>query len=206
MGYTHYWYRKHKEIEQALFGNIASDFKKLTPVFGKLGITLADGHGESEPVIDDGLICFNGLRKCGHPVSYELGIAWPSQNAGGVANPWLEDVQSGSWFGGATIEKRTCSGNCSHETCWFPRIVLEDQQNRFDTHPTEKNGQGWHFNFCKTAYKPYDLAVTAFLVIAKHYLRENLWIQSDGETQHWADARILCEQFLKFGIGFELDR
>jgi hypothetical protein len=206
MGYTHYWYRKDKEIEQAVFNGIASDFKKLSPVFEKLGITLAGGNGAGEPVIDGNRICFNGLRKCGHPVSYELGIAWPSQNAGGVANPWREDVQNGSWFAGATIEKRTCSGDCSHETCWFPRIVPTDQCNRFDSHPSKEKGDGWHFNFCKTAYKPYDLAVTAFLVIAKHHLNEKLWVQSDGETQHWADARILCERMLGYGIGFELDR
>ncbi|HOW87327.1 MAG TPA: hypothetical protein PKV84_01550 [Candidatus Omnitrophota bacterium] len=206
MGYTHYWYRKDKAIEEKVFERIASDFKKLLPVFEKLGITLAGDNGSGEPVIDKTEISFNGLEKCGHPASYELGIAWPSQNAAGIANPWREDVQNGSWFGGATIDKRTCSGDCSHETCWFPRVLPEDRRTRFDSHPTEENGAGWQFNFCKTAYKPYDLAVTAFLVIAKHHLKEKISVHSDGETQHWADARILCEQTLGFGIGFELDR
>ncbi len=206
MGYTHYWYRKDREIEGKIFERIVSDFRKLLPAIEKLGIALAGGNGSGDPVIDGTLVCFNGFEKCGHPASYELGIAWPSQNAKGVANPWREDVESGHWFGGATIDKRTCSGDCSHETCWFPRILPEDRHTRFDSHPTEEGGSGWHFSFCKTAYKPYDLAVTAFLVIAKHHLKEKLSVQSDGETQHWADARILCEQVLSYGIGFELDR
>ena len=206
MGYTHYWYRKDREIESSVFESIAADFKKLMPALEQLGISLAGGQGEGEPVIEGSLICFNGLEKCGHPVSYELGIAWPSQNAAGVATPWREDVRGGSWFGGATIDKRACSGDCSHETCWFPRIIPEDRHTHFDRHPTEENGKGWQSNFCKTAYKPYDLAVTAFLIIAKHHIKEKIWIASDGETQHWADGRILCEQFLKYGIGFELDR
>lgn len=206
MGYTHYWYRKDREIATSVFESIAADFKKLMPAFEKFGIPLAGGHGEGEPVMDRELICFNGLEKCGHPVSHELGIAWPSQNAAGVANPWREDVQGGSWFGGATIDKRACSGDCSHETCRFPQVIPEERHADFDSHPTEENGKGWQFNFCKTAYKPYDLAVTAFLIIAKHHLKEKIWIASDGETQHWADGRILCEEFLKYGIGFEVDR
>lgn len=206
MGYTHYWYRKDKEVEQAVFERIVEDFTRLIPEMEKLGISLAGGNGVGNPVIDKGLICFNGIEKCGHPASYELGIAWPSKNASGVANPWREDVQDGAWFGGAMIDKRTCSGDCSHETCWFPRVVPNERMTQFDSHPTKEGGAGWQFNFCKTAYKPYDLAVTSFLIIAKQHLKETISIKSDGETQHWADARVLCQQVFNYGIEFELDR
>jgi len=50
----------------------------------------------------------------------------------------------------------------SHETFYFSRI----------------DGNG--FYFCKTAEKPYDLAVTSFLIIAKHYLKDSLSFDSDG--------------------------
>jgi len=46
------------------------------------------------------------------------------------------------------------------------------------------------FNFCKTAYKPYDLAVTTCLLIARSYfLPSELRIGSDGEIgTDWSDA------------------
>ncbi len=204
MGYTHYWYRKDEAIEIPVFSRIVSDFRKLMPCFDELGIRLAAGDGTGSPTVTGDLISFNGFCRCGHPASHELGIAWPSQTAGGIANPWLEDVRSKPWFGGLTIEKRTCSGDCSHETCHFPRVI--EETSGMDCHPTVENGKGWNFEFCKTAYKPYDLAVTAFLVIAKYHLKEKIWLSSDGETQHWADARILCQKILGYGIEFELDR
>ncbi len=206
MGYTHYWYRKNKEVEVKSYEEIGSKFRALLPHFEQLGVNLAGGNGKGEPEISQTLISFNGLEDCGHPSTHELGIAWPSKNANGVAKPWLEDVASGSWHAGATIDKRACSGDCSHETCWFPRVVPKDHSCYFDSHPTQENGNGWQFNFCKTAYKPYDIAVTAFLIITKHILKKEIWISSDGETQHWADGRILCQKVLGFGVEFELDR
>ncbi|PIQ87521.1 MAG: hypothetical protein COV74_00170 [Candidatus Omnitrophica bacterium CG11_big_fil_rev_8_21_14_0_20_45_26] len=205
MGYTHYWYRRDREIPRNIFNAILSDFIKLVPALEDFGILLADGHGKGVPTLDSDLISFNGKRRCGHPASYELGIAWPTTNAGGIANPWREDVRSKPWFGGLTIEKRICAGDCSHETCYFPRAYQDDEAS-FDSHPGKREGTGWQFECCKTAYKPYDLAVTAFLVIAKHHLKESIHVVSDGVTQHWADARIICTQHLSYGIDFELDR
>ncbi len=201
MGYTHYWYRKDKEIGTEIFEKLTKDFQKLIASLEELGIALAGGDGCGKPLAGGNLIWFNGVQRCGHPASYELGIAWPSENAGGLANPWKEDVRSKPWFAGATIDKRVCSGDCSHETCHFPRIL----EGKADYHPAEEHGSGWYFDFCKTAYKPYDLAVTSFLIAAKHYLEEKICIKSDGQTQHWADARILCSGVLGYGFDFELD-
>lgn len=154
MGYTHYWYRKDKEIEKNVFSVIVSDFKKIIAAVNKLGVCLADGHGVGIPTIEENLISFNGLQKCGHPENHEFGIAWPAKYAKGIGNPWLEDVRSEPWFGGETLAKRMCSGDCSHETCYFPRVILKQDYGYFDSHPTEREGTGWHFECCKTAYKP----------------------------------------------------
>ena len=42
------------------------------------------------------------------------------------------------------------------------------------------------YNFCKTAGKPYDAAVTAVLSIVNHYAAAVYAISSDGEAQDWA--------------------
>lgn len=44
------------------------------------------------------------------------------------------------------------------------------------------------YNFCKTAGKPYDAAVTAVLSIVNHYAAAVFAISSDGEAQDWADG------------------
>lgn len=53
------------------------------------------------------------------------------------------------------------------------------------------------FNFCKTARKPYDLAVVACLVILKHYLGESIQVSSDGDVIDWRDGTKLARQLLR---------
>lgn len=55
------------------------------------------------------------------------------------------------------------------------------------------------FDFCKTAYKPYDVVITAILIRAKHIYGDCVSVSSDGdwESIHWAFGRELYE--LVFG-------
>jgi len=65
---------------------------------------------------------------------------------------------------------------------------------------------GLYREYCKTAFRPYDLAVNAFLVIAKHYLGENLKVGSDGKVEHWIDAVQICQNAFGYGLeDFKLD-
>lgn len=63
---------------------------------------------------------------------------------------------------------------------------------------------GRYFQFCKTARKPYDLAVCAALIAAKHHFPE-MKVTSDGEESDWKDACDLCQRVLGFGAAFTLD-
>jgi hypothetical protein len=66
-------------------------------------------------------------------------------------------------------------GDNGHETFIFP------------------NDLGW--NFCKTAYKPYDEVVTAALLVARtHFSPQELEIASDGEWGDWTAGRRLYEK------------
>jgi hypothetical protein len=48
------------------------------------------------------------------------------------------------------------------------------------------------FNFCKTAWKPYDEVVTACLVVARdHFPPSVLEIQSDGAWEYWKKGALL---------------
>ena len=197
MGYTHYWYRQ-KEIAPETYSSIVQDFRQLLPVFDKWGVKLAGGLGEGEPQIDSEGVWFNGDQHCGHNSDTELHIAWPAPDARGVIRgAAITEAVAGAWFAGALIRARCCDGDCSHETFHFPRTL--------EPHEWQEPKNGLYFEFCKTAFKPYDLAVTAFLVIAKHHLQDRLMVHSDGDEAHWQDAKWLCQLELGYGLDFQLD-
>ena len=202
MGYTHYYYVS-PEFEASKFSKVVTDFKKMLPVLEHLGVKLGDGFGENKPIINDDEIRFNGFSKCGHQ-KRDLGITWASKTAKGVlkngVGTQLEQITKGNWFAGATLESRVCGGDCSHETFSLERVLeIPDYKQNDDM----KNG-GLIFECTKTAFKPYDLAVTVALVIAKHHFKRGIKVASDGEIENWEEAMQLCKHFLGYGEGFKL--
>ena len=186
MGYTHYWYRDD-EIEQEKFNAIAEDFKKVVAACNEKGIKICNWDGEGEPTINADEINFNGDTNCGHE-KVDLGIAWPAH----------EGQEDGTWFGGALLSARECGGDCAHENARLKRVFKKEYDRQ------EKYPDGW-FACCKTAYKPYDVAVTAFLVIVKHHLGDEIKISSDGEESDWDDARKLCMELFGWGDDFKIE-
>ena len=196
MGYTHYWYRE-KTIDPETFSKIVSDFQKLLPLFKALDIQLAGGMGDGEPDFTDEKIWFNGKTNCGHTEA-NLGIAWPSDGPTkfGTA-PDANGAFDGTWFAGVKLNQRACGGDCSHETFAFLREMgLQDWD--------KPKADGKYFAFCKTAFKPYDLAVNACLIIIKHYLGDKVDVSSDGEMKDWQDAMGICENAFGYGKDFKV--
>jgi hypothetical protein len=208
MGYTHYYYTA-KEYDSSLFAKVSFDFKKMIPVLSHMGVKLADGHGENTPIIRPDAIIFNGLSKCGHQ-KRNLGITWASKSAKGVAKnnigQKLEEITKGQWFAGATLETRACGGDCSHETFSLEQKLPKEQVERGEE-ISQRLGKKDEliFNFTKTAFKPYDLAVNVCLIIAKHYLKDKIKISSDGEIENWEEGKQLVQHFLGYGKDFKLD-
>jgi len=50
------------------------------------------------------------------------------------------------------------------------------------------------FNFCKTAQKPYDVVVIACLIVLKHYLKDAIEVNSDGNCDDWIDGLKLAQR------------
>lgn len=161
---------------------------------------LAGPLGKGEVEIGNDGIFFNGAEDCGHLSNQELVIPWPSKNAGGIAK-YTENAIDGQWFAGVTLEKRQCNGDCSYETFAFPRKMKKNEDYWTDT--TKEEG-GLQFSCCKTAFRPYDLAVICFLIIAKRHLKAKIKVSSDGEDQHWADGRLFCHIHLGYGEEYHL--
>lgn len=195
MGYTHYWYRP-KVIGRETFSRMVEDFRKLVPALAEAGAPIAGPYGEGEPEITPEVVHFNGVKNCGHPEDPAVVIPWPAAGAGGVGSS--AGAKAGVWFGGVLLNRRTCNGDCSYESFYFPRV-----RKPYDWE--KPYPEGW-FDFCKTAFRPYDLAVTAFLIVARHHLGPKIVVRSDGDDEQWADAKMLCQVVLGYGLQYRLTR
>ena len=94
-------------------------------------------------------------------------------------------------------------GDLSHETFYLEREWKDDSyksswldEDRPKTHD--------YFTFCKTAQKPYDIAVCGALIIAKKHFGDNVIITSDGDDDNWEDARDEVQFVLGYGEDFHL--
>lgn len=201
-------------------------------------VPLAGGGGAGEPVINNDEISFNGVAHCGH-TSRNLGITWPEETAKGIAffveryneipTQTLVTVLCGqeeelalndsdvseTWFAGLKLRKRSCGGDCSHETFSLPLGIEKQHRQKpigkishYDVNgnPVYNDPEevGRYFEFCKTAYKPYDLAVIICLIIAKRYLKDDIFISSDGTIDQWRDGMLICQKILGYGLDFKL--
>ena len=201
MGYTHYYYVA-PEFDKGQFAKVAKDFKKMVTPLKRLGVILADGMGENRPTISPTKIEFNGLVECSHNEGGHA-ITWPSDKATGTVKNGIDakllEITKSQWFAKAHLETRSCRGDCSHETFYL------EQKSDPATAWSDEGAKEKYFQFCKTAYKPYDLAVNVCLVIAKRHLKDDIAISSDGEITDWEEAMHLCQHFLGYGSDFTLD-
>ena len=70
----------------------------------------------------------------------------------------------------------------------------EEGHETFLVKPKDKD-----FQFCKTARKPYDLAVCACLIAFKKHLGADIELSSDGDwDEEWKPARQLCVDLLGY--------
>ena len=83
-----------------------------------------------------------------------------------------------------------------YESFVLPRIMDLEQG------PREPNEDGLFGDFVKTAFRPYDIAVTAILLIAKRYLGQQFTIHSNGAGPQWGDAKRICQAVLGYGDWF----
>ncbi len=200
MGYTHYYYQK-PTLNADAFIQIGEDFEKMIPIMDHLGVKLGDYGGQNVPLINAQDLAFNGLEKCGHE-EHNIGLAWPSKTANGVKPDHtfseLAELTKGNWFAGRELETRVCGGDCSYETFAITQQIPQEQIKN-----AEKNG--YIFNCTKTNYKPYDLAVNVVLIIAKHHLKNDIVVYSDGDDSNWVEGVQLVQHFLGYGEDFKLD-
>ena len=168
-------------------------------------IPLGDYVGENEPFFSDEKLAFNGHINSGELAEglarADIVIPWPAPKAAGVAIVG-EEAKAGKWFAGDLLSSRCldASGDGSYETFLIPRVFDSDREP--SNYPETK---GKYFDFCKTAYRPYDLNVQCCLIIFKHHFGDAIYISSDGGPDEWQDAKDVCQQALGYGSNFRCD-
>lgn len=165
-----------QDFEPAPFKLVIEDAKKVVAYATKtLTIKLGDGIGVGKPEITDELITLNG---------------WKAK-----------------------------SESC--ETFWLSlHDKLEEWQDKNDYYllPPGKSkprlapdmtvipeAPHYLFSFCKTNRNPYDLVITALLIVAKHHLGDALFLGSDGDEKEWEPAKKLCQVVLGYGGDFSIE-
>ena len=209
MGYTHYYYTKKELATPTKWKEFCKDVKKIIDYSqNELGIKLADGVSKmgSSPQIKPNEICFNGSDE--QPIgiwttSTKISIPWPAPTAfANEPNPDpVAEKTEGNWFAGDLLKQRvapindeTNLGSGSYETFCLNRVIKDKDKIKSDE---------MYFDCCKTAFRPYDLVITAILVAAKHHFGDNIRIKSDGKNPEWIDGKILCNNLLGYGLEYE---
>ena len=118
-------------------------------------------------------------------------IPYPSEHAEGIG-PSSTAIDGSFYDLGVTIKHRCCNGRCSFET-----FRLEKQLP-----PTTPDENGLYCEYVKTGFRPYDVAVTGILLIAKRHLRDQFIVHSNGADAQWSDAKRFCQQVLGYGDWF----
>jgi hypothetical protein len=83
-------------------------------------------------------------------------------------------------------------GEGGHETF----LLVRDNKD-------EPKEDGTIFNFCKTAQKPYDLCVTACLILAKYHFKDAVNVSSDGEASDWQEAVEVVNKVFSYNMKVE---
>ena len=191
MGYTHYL---EKPVHIENWDKIISDVKKVLKfVTSELKIDIVNGFGDADttPILDEERICLNGSMKQRDSrwiTEKKLGLVWPSSYPSMVVEPGGSLV-GGSWCGGATVNQRIApNGDGSYETLYIARNCDKSEE----TDPS--------FTFCKTGYRPYDIAVMCCYLLVKHH-DPRVIVSTDGTIDEWRCA----EAILRKECGIDMD-
>lgn len=102
------------------------------------------------------------------------------------------------WFNGV--------GKDSHETLAIDRDdshKIADGGRMADYYKEMWENRGSIFGFTKTAHKPYDLLVTATLILYKHHFGDAVEISGDGGPEGYEDGLKLVNETLGCKIAME---
>jgi len=94
------------------------------------------------------------------------------------------EIKNGLRFNGKAPE--------DYETFSLPERPMDVLKGDF----VQKDEEGYVFNFCKTAQRPYDIYVTACLATMRNHLGRDFKISSDGGEEAFKEGQEFADQIL----------
>ena len=176
MGYTHYYYMP-KEVVDGHWKATSGMGKSMQ--ISKRGNKDATDKEERDSIwsyfvndtIDSFLKCYENYHKVfKHSRAKIEIIELERDHSPAPDGKWVD-----AWNRNYAYIHFNGVGDLAHESFTFP-----PKQNGY-----EKDEDKYYFEFTKTNYKPYDQCVTAFLLIAKYFLQDDIILKSDGNTEDW---------------------
>jgi hypothetical protein len=182
MGYTHYLYRTDV-LDEETFAAFMADARTIVRAcpYGLVG----DGWGEvhwdqapdDRPAFGVDHLSINGMEKLPQYASPEEIVAF------------LRHYDVRTLYLDSQEEFYANGEDGSHESLYIERV--------FDTGDyCSRDDNGFLFSFCKTAQKPYDIAVTALLIAFVNHFPEACRLSSDGDREEWEAGLRLAEDAL----------
>lgn len=185
MGYRIYW-RRPAEIEKPIFLAILDDFRRLLAPLHEANVRLAGGDGKGEPVLHENGVWMNGAARCGHDRRHVPDVKAEMLRLTRGGNPEaIQELLNSDWV------PLSCPGSCKDGAFNFPRLLWN---------PAWPDDEGWESLDTHRSY--YDLALTSFLIVAKHHMGDDLHLWDSA--CFWFDARELCERHLGYGRDLQL--
>jgi len=185
MGYTHYWQVPGKEYDQKTWDTFIKDCKTLYKRMPAVDLSNY-GVGDVQPLLLNGCYAHKNAVFSKSKICFNGTYTTKRRQITENKNKYWEDILGKD------------DPALGHETFIVLRKVGSVDQ-------VIEDGDPRHFSFCKTARKPYDLMVTACLILYKHYFPE-VRISSDGDIDEWKESFKFIAEVLPHGkeAGFEL--
>ena len=164
------WYCQYWIIEQKLDQNKWNEFcelvNKIIETSYNWGIDLWDWFGENKPIVNKNEIILNwsiNQRKNKWVHEGNTKLQWPSDDIILDKNNIGKTVWD--WFWWELVNYPICWGDWSYEGFHMTRKLQKE--------------------FTKTNYFPYDITVTAILMLAKYIFWNKIIVCSDWSKKHW---------------------
>lgn len=192
MGYTHYATRTKKDHDVETWKKFVADCKYLYKHMPAHSLS-AGGYHANAPLMLNGCGAFEKPQFTASRIHFNGTGATKRELKTGEHNgkpyKYWEDVLEG-----VPQEHQ----DLGHETFVLQRKQWRDKYG--------ENTGNTLFSFCKTARKPYDLMVTACLILYKYYFKQDVEIGSDGDEEDWREAFLFIADTLPHGaeVGTEM--
>lgn len=188
MGYTHYHYYKNPVVELAKLMDKKADIHRNTNSWmeAKLALEKLPTHDSLVKKIEKQIKAFKEIKSDLEHVlpCLQKDKGFKLRGGNGEGEPLITDTTI-NFNGDAS------SGN-SFET-FHVNIFEHTTFYRFN----DLDEKGEMFGFCKTARRPYDIAVCVSLMVIKHHLGSGFRISSDGGFEEWSEAIEYYEYYFK---------